>query len=85
MLCGSTPRGLLWACTARRAVANFHEMATGAAWTVGLPDEVPAYSLARVTDVIEVHPYPTETISQRNYYVQPTNSCSRYRPAWRAS
>jgi hypothetical protein len=45
----------------------------GAAWTIGLPHVTPAYSLARVTDVIEVHPYPTEAISQRNYYVQPTS------------
>ena len=45
----------------------------GAAWTVGLPNATPTYSLARVTDVIEVHPYPTEAISQRNYYVQPTS------------
>jgi LBP / BPI / CETP family, C-terminal domain len=49
----------------------------GAAWTIGLPG-TPAYSLARVTDIIEVHPYPTETISQRNYYVQPTSDSPSY-------
>lgn len=46
----------------------------GAAWTIGLPHQAPTYSLARVTNVIEIHPYPTETISQRNYYVQPTSN-----------
>ena len=45
----------------------------GAAWTIGVPSASPTYSLARVTDVIEIHPYPTEAISQRNYYVQPTS------------
>jgi hypothetical protein len=45
----------------------------GAAWTIGVPGTVPAYSLSRVTDVIEVHPYPSEAVSQRNYYVQPTS------------
>ena len=45
----------------------------GAAWTVGLPN-APAYALARVTDVVEVHPYPMATISQRNFYAQPTDA-----------
>lgn len=45
----------------------------GAAWTIGVPNAAPTYSLARLTDIIEVHPYPAETISQRNYYVQPTS------------
>jgi hypothetical protein len=45
----------------------------GAAWTIGVANATPSYSLARLTDIIEVHPYPTETISQRNYYVQPTS------------
>jgi hypothetical protein len=45
----------------------------GAAWTIGLPNAVPTYQLARVTDIIEIHPYPTDAISQRNYYVQPTS------------
>jgi LBP / BPI / CETP family, C-terminal domain len=48
-------------------------MTAGAAWTIGLPGAASAYSLARVTDVIEIHPYPTEEVSQRNYYVQPTS------------
>jgi hypothetical protein len=45
----------------------------GAAWTIGVPGTSPAYSLARVTDVIEVHPYPIEAVSQRNYYVEPSS------------
>lgn len=45
----------------------------GASWTIGVPGGTPTYSLARVTDVIEIHPYPFEPISQRNFYVQPTS------------
>ncbi len=45
----------------------------GAAWTIGLPN-APAYALARVTDVVEVHPYPMATVSQRNFYAQPTDA-----------
>ncbi len=43
----------------------------GASWTIG--GTTPTYSLVRVTDVIEIHPYPFEPISQRNFYVQPTS------------
>jgi hypothetical protein len=50
----------------------------GAAWTIGVPRTTPTYSLARVTDVIEVNPYPTEAYSQRNYYVQPTSDSPSY-------
>jgi hypothetical protein len=45
----------------------------GASWTIGVSGATPTYALARVTDVIEIHPYPFEPISQRNYYVQPTS------------
>lgn len=45
----------------------------GAAWTIGLPNAVPSYSLSRVSDTIEIHAYPSEAISQQNYYVQPTS------------
>ena len=41
--------------------------------TIGVSGTTPTYSLARVTDVIEIHPYPFEPISQRNFYVQPTS------------
>jgi hypothetical protein len=50
----------------------------GAAWTISVPNAAPTYSLARVTDVIEVHSYPTDAISQRNYYVQPTSVSPTY-------
>lgn len=59
-----------------RAVAAV--VTPGTAWTIGLPNVAPAYSLTRVTDVIEVHPYPTEAVSQRNYYVQPTSDSPSY-------
>ena len=48
-------------------------MTQGASWTIGVSGTTPTYSLARVTDVIEIHPYPFEPISQRNFYVQPTS------------
>ena len=45
----------------------------GASWTIGVSGATPTYSLARVTDDIEIHLYPFEPISQRNFYVQPTS------------
>jgi hypothetical protein len=45
----------------------------GAAWTIGLPN-APTYDLARVTDVVEVHPHPTATVSQWNFYAEPSGT-----------
>ncbi|BBB92572.1 MAG TPA: hypothetical protein PKA28_03910 [Methylomusa anaerophila] len=43
----------------------------GTEWYVGEPGKQPAYDIRRVTDQLEVHPYPCQPYSPNNFYVDP--------------
>jgi hypothetical protein len=56
---------------ATEAVVTLVTAAT--AWNIGLPSAAPQFALARSTDTIGVSSYPPETVSQNNFYVEPTS------------